>query len=93
MVDLKDTIYIDQTGKFRMRSIGRYNYIMVTCSYDSNAIFVRPLKTRTSSELVETVQSIHQYLAQRRYKPKHDIMDNEISVKMKSYTKSENVIF
>ena len=55
MVDLKDTIYTDQAGKFRVRSIGRYNYIMVTCSYDSNTILVRPLKTRSSSELLETV--------------------------------------
>ena len=93
VVDLKDTIYTDQTGKFRVRSIGGYNYIMVTYSYDSNAILVRPLKTRGGSELVEAVQSIHQYLAQRGYKPKHHIMDNETSTQMKNYMKSENVIF
>ena len=66
---------------------------MVTYSYDTNAILVRPLKTRTGNELVETVQSIHNYLAQRGYKPKHHIMDNEASIKMKEYLKNQKVIF
>ena len=55
MIDLKDILYTDQTEEFRVRSIGEYNYIMVTCSYDSNAILVRPLKTRIGSEFVEAV--------------------------------------
>ena len=93
VVDLKDTIYTDQTGKFRVRSIAGNNYVMVTYSYDANAILVRPLKTRGGKELVEAVQSIHQYLSQRGYKPKHHIMDNETSIQMKNYMKSENIIF
>ena len=66
---------------------------MVTCSYDSNAILVRPLKTRTGNELVSTVQSIHHYLAQRGHEPKYHAMDNETSIKMKECLKSEKVIF
>jgi len=93
LVDLKDTIYTDQTGKFRVRSIGGFNYIMITYSYDTNAILVRPLKTRTGNELVATVQSIHHYLALRGYKPKHHIMDNEASIKMKEFLRNEKVIF
>ena len=65
IVDLKDTMHADQTGKFRVRSIGGYNYVLVTYSYDTNAILVRPLKSRKGKELVDTIESIHQYLAQR----------------------------
>ena len=89
LVDFKDTIYTDQTGKFRVRSIGGYNYILVTYSYDSNAILARPLKSKSGNELVETVASIHQYLAERGFKPKHYIMDNETSSQMKSYMKNQ----
>ena len=66
---------------------------MVTCSYDSNAILVRLLKTRTRNELIEVVKSIYQYLVQRGYKLKHYIINNENLIKMKNYMKSENVIF
>ena len=45
MLDLKNTIYTNQTGKFRVRSIGGFNYIMITYSYDTNAILVRLLKS------------------------------------------------
>ena len=91
IVDLKDTVYTDQTGKFRVRSIGGYNYIFLTYSYDTNAILVRPIKTRTGKELVEVVANIHEYLSHRGFKPKHHIMDNEASHQMKLYMRSEQV--
>ena len=89
LVELKDTIYTDQTGKFRVRSIGGYNYILVTYSYDTNAILVRPLKSRTGMELATTIESIHQYLTQHGCTPKHHIMENEVSIQIKEYMKTE----
>ena len=66
---------------------------MVTCSYDTNTILVRLLKTRMRNELVCTVKSIYDYLAQWGYKPKHHIMDNETSIKMREYLKGAKVTF
>ena len=66
---------------------------MITCSYDTNAILVRPLKTRTGNELVDTVKSIHDYLAQQGHKPNHHVIDNETSIKMKEYSKGAKVTF
>ena len=44
LIDLKNTIYADQIGKFRVKSIGGYNYIIITYSYDTNTMLVRLLK-------------------------------------------------
>ena len=62
IVDLKNTIYTDQTGKFRVRSISGANYIMVTYSYDTNAILVRLLCNRTGGELYNITTNIYEYL-------------------------------
>ena len=45
VVKLKDTTCTNQIRKFRVRSAGEYNYIIVTHSYDANAILVRLLKS------------------------------------------------
>ena len=58
---------------------------MITYSYDTNAILIRPLRNRTGSELVKTTISIYDYLTARRYKPNHQMLDNEASTKMKQY--------
>ena len=78
----------DQTGKFRVRSVGGFNYVIVTHSCNTNVILVRLLKIRTGTELVETVQYIHNYLALRGHKLKYHIIYNEVLFKMKEYLKS-----
>ena len=44
VIDIRDTICTDQTGKFACTSKRGNNYLFVTYSYDVNAIIVRPLK-------------------------------------------------
>jgi len=87
ILNLKNTIYTDQTGKFNVRSIREFQYILVTYSYDANAILVRPLRTRKGIELLEVIKSIHTYLQQRGYQPKHQVLDNEASLALKAYLK------
>jgi hypothetical protein len=93
IVDFNDTIYTDQTGKFKYRSKKGYNYIFITYSYDTNAILVRPIKSRKASELLLTLQEIHSYLANRGFKPKHQILDNETSMLVTNFLKTSNVSF
>ena len=93
VINLKNTIYTNQTGKFRVRSIGRYNYIMITYSYDTNAILIRSLHNRTGSELVKTTISIHDYLTARGYKPNYQMLGNKASIQIKQYLHTQNVDF
>ena len=43
IVDIGDTIYTDQTGKFTCTSKRGNNYLFVTYACDVNDILVRPL--------------------------------------------------
>ena len=93
IADFKDTIYTDQTGKFKYKSKRGYNYIFLTYSYDTNGILVRPIKSRKASELLVTLQSVHEYLANRGFKPKHQILDNETSDLVSNFLTNSNVSF
>ena len=76
---------IDQTGKFRVRSTSGANDIIVTCSYNANAILARPLCNRKGAELCNATANINEYLMTRGYKPNHQILNNKDSTKMKEY--------
>ena len=60
IVDIRDTIYTNQTGKFTYTSKREHNYLFITYAYDVNAILVRPLKTRKGKELVDKLSEIHE---------------------------------
>jgi hypothetical protein len=49
-------IYTDQTGRFTVVSSKGNKYIMVLYDYDSNAILAKPIKDRTSPELLKAFQ-------------------------------------
>ena len=93
VINLEDTIYTDQTGKFRVRSISGNNYIMITYSYDTNAILVRPLRNRTGPELVKATAEVCSYLTARGYKSNHQMLDNEASTKIKEFLHKQRVHF
>ena len=49
VLDLKETIYTDQTGQFPFTSSKCNRYVMVTINVDASYIFMEPMKNRTSS--------------------------------------------
>ena len=55
---------MDQTGKFHIRSIRGYHYIMITYGYDANAILVYPLQSRKGIKLLTTIKNVYAYLNQ-----------------------------
>ena len=93
IVDIRDTIYTDQTGQFTCTSKRGHNYLVVTHAYDINAILVRPLKTRKVKELVCKLSEINEHLEERGYEPNHQFLDNEKSQEMKSYLIGKDVTF
>ena len=50
--NVRETIFSDQTGKFPKRSQRGYKYIMVMVDIDSNAILVKPMKSRKDEEMI-----------------------------------------
>ena len=58
LFDLQATMYSDQTGAFPCLSSRGYRYLMVFYDYDTNAIFLRPLKTKQSVELTSNIVTI-----------------------------------
>ena len=76
IVPFDNTICTDQTGKFNIRSVRGYNYIMITYCYDANAILVRPTRSRKGSDLVKSIDDIHSCLTERGHKPEHQMLCN-----------------
>jgi hypothetical protein len=70
-------IYTDQTGRFPVVSSKGNKYIMVLYDYDSNEILAKPIKDRTSPELLKAFQFMEQELVAKCLKPKLMKLDNE----------------
>jgi len=93
IIDFNDTIYTNQTGKFRYRSKQGYNYNFLTYYYDLNAIIVRLLKLKKASKLLLVLKEIHSYLVARDFKPQYQILDNEASITVTNFLKASNINF
>ena len=59
--------------------------------YDSNAILVRPLHTRSAHEIQRVFTSVHAYLVTRGLRPRLHTLDNEASTILKEFLTAENV--
>ena len=88
ILKLNNTIYTDQIGKFAVRSIRGYSYILITYCYNSTAILARPLRSKKGIELLDTIKSMHSYLSLREFKLNYQILDNEASTSVKTYLKT-----
>jgi len=56
---------------------------MVLYDYDTNAILVRPIKTRNASELKNNTIELLTILQERGHPPQLHILDNEASAQLK----------
>ena len=86
-IEATGLICTDQTGAFPITS-GRSNrYIMVAHHYDTNAILVRPMTSRSQNYLQKAFQSIFETLCEEGYKPTSIRLDNEAPKSLKKYFK------
>ena len=67
--------------------------MLITHCYESNAILVRPLRSRKGSELSETEQETRKCLAERGYKPNYQILDNKNPSTLKECFKQAKITF
>ena len=82
-VDLKETIYTDQTEKFLYVSSKGNCYIMVAVHVDANAIYVEPMKNRTQEQFVETYERLVTRMRDDGLSIKKQVLDNEASAEYK----------
>ena len=66
-------------------------YIFVCYVYESNAILVRPMKSRSDECMVAAYQDVYEYLEATGFKPTLNVTDNECSKAVQTYIKSQNV--
>jgi hypothetical protein len=72
-------IYTDQTCRIPVVSRKGKEYIMLLYDYDSSAILAKPIKDRTTPELLKAFQFMEQELVARGLKPNLMKLDNEAS--------------
>ena len=85
--------YLDLTGKFPHKSSRGNQYFLVVYDYDSNAILVKPLKSRQAAEIREAWLKMHKKLALGGTTPELYIMDNEASTDLKSAMTKHKIVF
>ncbi len=56
--NVRETIFLDPTGKFPKQSQWGYKYIMVMVKIDSNAILVEPMKRRKDEEMIQAYDAL-----------------------------------
>ena len=82
-VNLKETIYTNQTGKFPYVSSKGNRYIMVAVHVDANAMYMEPMKNRTQEQFVETYKKIITRMRDDSLSVKKQVLDNEASTEYK----------
>ena len=96
LVDIDETngtIYTDLTGRFPITSSRGYKYIFVLYDYDSNAILVEPIKSRTGPEIIKAYGVLLHRLQRAGVKPKLQKLDNEASNALREYITDSNINF
>ena len=76
-------MYKDQTGHFPVQVYMGMQYVRVLYEISSSAILVKPLRNKTSGEMVAAYQKLVDRLKEGRIEPNLHILDNKISAEYK----------
>ncbi|KAL7525440.1 hypothetical protein ACHAWF_004304, partial [Thalassiosira exigua] len=93
IVDLQETIYTDQTGKFPYLSSKGNRYVMVAVHIDANYITMEPMKNRTEGQMIETYNRIVAKFKGAGLSMKKHILDNEASEDFKAAIKGHGMTY
>jgi hypothetical protein len=84
VIDLKDTMYTDQTGCFPFVSSLSNRYIMILYHVDSNSSWSEALKNISKGKLILARLCALTRMAQRGIVPQHQILHNQASFAYKT---------
>jgi hypothetical protein len=79
VIDLKDTMYMDQKGRFPFVSSLGNCYIMILHHVDSNSSWSKALKNNSEGELILACRHALAQMAQRGIVPQHQMLNNQAS--------------
>ena len=79
MIDLKEEIHTDQTGKFPHLSSKENRYIIVAHNIYANYIFMDAIKNRSERQMMACYQQIVNRMKKTGLTLKKHILDNEAS--------------
>ena len=82
--DTRSTIFSDQTGKFPYKSLSGNQYLMIMVDIYSSVILVEHIKTHSEASLTHAYSSFITHLHRVGIFPLKNVLDNEISMAMKS---------
>ena len=80
---LSNTMFSDQTGEFPFISSRGNKFIMLVHHVDSNSTWVEPLKNQLEGTLIAARTKILERMRLQGIVPKHQILDNQCSARMK----------
>jgi hypothetical protein len=84
VIDLKDTMYTDQTGYFPFESSHGIHYIMILHHVDSNSSWSKALKNNSKGKLILAHHCALTQMAQRGIVLGHQILNNQASFAYKT---------
>jgi hypothetical protein len=79
VINLKDTMYMDQMGQFPFVSSLGNRYIMILYHVDSNSSWSKALKNNSKGKLILAHHCALVQMAQRGIVPRHQILNNQAS--------------
>jgi hypothetical protein len=92
IVDLANTIHLDQTGAFPFTMQYSNRYIMDIIHVDANCIFCKPMKNKTEGEMIATYPKIVNQMRRASLGLKHHQLDNEALATFKEFIKANRMI-
>jgi hypothetical protein len=78
-------MFSNQTGQFPTQSQRGNKYIMVMVEINSNAILVKPMKSRKDAEMIRAYDTLLLRLKGAGIVPKKHVLDNKVSKNMKNH--------
>ena len=93
IIDLKETVYTYQTGKFTYLSSKGNRYIMVAIHVDANYIFMEAMMNRTEAQMIEAYDRIVRRIKLPGLGLKKHILDNEASANIKEKIQGHGMLY
>ena len=89
--DITNKVYSDQTGRFPVPSVRGNTQLFVLYHFDSNYIFLRPIKNKRKETILDACKLVYEELQLAGFTVKLHILDNECSGVLKEFFAHEGV--
>ena len=89
LMEVTGQVATDLTGRFIVPSSNGNNYILILYDYDSNSIWLQPMRSRAAATILEAYKILHTRLCRSGLRPKLQRLDNECSELLKTFLRDD----